>query len=258
MRQPPRQPVDILSWKQQGDELLAWFHPMSGAEIAQGATLVVADGQTALVVNQGQIADLFDTGIHVLTATALPILHQLKNWERLAQSPMQSEICFFNLRAQSGRPWRSRQALTVPSRDFGAITLQAGGLLSYRLRDVRRLFGALDANCKHCSRSQVESALQEAILSVLAHTLSTSAMPLLELVSDLERLARLAWHDLYAALHRQGFLLDDFSITELDLPEEVQLALDLHNALPTPDTIGGPWLDSILLWQTAPAAAHDR
>ena len=87
-----KQFIDVLEWTETGDGTLAWRFPMADNEIQNGASLTVRESQMAVFVNEGQVADVFGPGLHRLTTQTLPLLTNLKNWDKLFESPFKSEI----------------------------------------------------------------------------------------------------------------------------------------------------------------------
>jgi membrane protease subunit (stomatin/prohibitin family) len=81
--------------------VLAWRYPMQDQEIQNGGVLVVRESQVAVFVNEGQIADVFGPGTHKLTTQTLPLLTNLKNWDKLFESPFKSDVYFFSTRVQT-------------------------------------------------------------------------------------------------------------------------------------------------------------
>jgi outer membrane protein assembly factor BamB len=78
-----KQFIDVLQWNEDTDGVLAWRYPMADQEIQNGGQLVVRESQVAVFVNEGQIADVFGPGTHKLTTQTLPLLTNLKNWDKL-------------------------------------------------------------------------------------------------------------------------------------------------------------------------------
>jgi membrane protease subunit (stomatin/prohibitin family) len=52
-----KQFVDVVEWDNQPDGQLMWRFPFTDNEIQYGAQLTVRDGQIAVFVNEGQVAD---------------------------------------------------------------------------------------------------------------------------------------------------------------------------------------------------------
>ena len=53
-----KQFVDVIEWDNQPDGQLMWRFPFTDNEIQYGAQLTVRDGQIAIFVNEGQVADV--------------------------------------------------------------------------------------------------------------------------------------------------------------------------------------------------------
>ena len=85
-----KQFIDIIQWTEDGDGVLAWRFPMQDIEIQYGAQLTVRESQMAVFVNEGKVADVFGPGRYTLTTQTLPLLTNLKNWDKLFESPFKS------------------------------------------------------------------------------------------------------------------------------------------------------------------------
>ena len=67
--------VDIIEWTQPAQsEILAYRFPRYNNEIKYGAKLTVREGQAAVFVNEGQIADVYQPGMYTLQTENMPIL----------------------------------------------------------------------------------------------------------------------------------------------------------------------------------------
>lgn len=58
--------VDIIEWIDDSRSTLAWRFPRYQNEIKNGAQLIVREGQKAVFVYRGQLADQFDPGHYEL------------------------------------------------------------------------------------------------------------------------------------------------------------------------------------------------
>jgi membrane protease subunit (stomatin/prohibitin family) len=73
--------VDIIEWIDDTRQTLVWRFPRYQNEIKNGAQLIVRPGQTAVFVNQGKVADVFEPGHYQLTTQNLPLLSTLMGWK---------------------------------------------------------------------------------------------------------------------------------------------------------------------------------
>lgn len=63
-----------------------------GDEVKQGARLIVRNGQAAVFVHRGQIADVFSPGNYKLNTGNLPLLSALSALPTLFNSPIKSDL----------------------------------------------------------------------------------------------------------------------------------------------------------------------
>jgi membrane protease subunit (stomatin/prohibitin family) len=120
--------VDIIEWIDDSRSTLAWRFPRYNNEIKNGAQLIVREGQKAVFVYKGQLADQFDPGNHELKTENLPILSTLQGWKHGFNSPFRSEVYFINTRPVTDLRWGTAQPITIRDPDFGMVQVRANGL----------------------------------------------------------------------------------------------------------------------------------
>ena len=221
-----KQFIDVLQWNEEVDGVLAWRYPMEDFEIQNGGTLTVRESQLAMFVNEGQIADVFGPGNHTLTTRTLPVLTNLKNWDKLFQSPFKSDVYFFSTRIQTGRKWGTPQPITIRDKDFDAIRVRAFGMFSYRIADAKKFFTEISGTRAQYTRDEIEGQLQGVMLSSMATSLGASNVPFLDMAANQGLMAQHIKGDLAEAFGRYGIGLDEFNVGSVSLPDELQKALD--------------------------------
>jgi membrane protease subunit (stomatin/prohibitin family) len=221
-----KQFIDVLQWNEQTDGVLAWRYPMQDFEIQYGGSLTVRESQVAVFVNEGKIADVFGPGMHKLTTQTLPVLTYLKNWDKLFQSPFKSDVYFFSTRLQTGRKWGTTQAITVRDADFGMVRLRAFGMYSYAIADARKFFTDISGTREVYTRDELEDQLRGILLSSIATALGASSVPFLDMAANQTLMASQVTGTIKSAFERYGLQLDVFNVTSLNLPEDLQEALD--------------------------------
>lgn len=128
--------VDIIEWIDDSRSTLAWRFPRYQNEIKNGAQLIVREGQRAVFVYRGQLADVFEPGSYELTSENLPILSTLQGWKHGFDSPFRSEVYFLNTRQVTDLRWGTAQPVTVRDPDFGMVQVRANGLCVVRIADA--------------------------------------------------------------------------------------------------------------------------
>ncbi len=128
--------VDIIEWIDDSRSTLAWRFPRYQNEIKNGAELIVREGQEAVFVYRGALADTFTPGHYELTSENLPILSTLQGWKHGFDSPFRSEVYFINTRPVTGIRWGTPQPVTVRDPDFKMVQVRANGLCVVKIDDI--------------------------------------------------------------------------------------------------------------------------
>ena len=179
-----KQFIDVIEWTESEDGVLAWRFPFEDREIQNGATLVVRESQLALFVNEGKVADLFGPGTHRLTTQSLPVLTNLKNWDKLFASPFKSDVYFFSTRQQLDLRWGTSQPITLRDKDFGAVRLRAFGNYAVRLKDARHFHVNVSGTRDRYSVDDLDGQLRGVLLQQLSEAVAQSGVPFLDLAAN--------------------------------------------------------------------------
>src|SRR5690606_15260850 len=97
--------IDIVEWLDHSPDTIAHRFERYQNEIKNGAKLIVREGQTAVFINEGQLADVFGPGTYTLTTQNLPILSTLKGWKHGFNSPFKAEVYFVNTHLFTDEKW---------------------------------------------------------------------------------------------------------------------------------------------------------
>lgn len=221
-----KQFIDILQWTEDTDGVLAWRYPMEDMEIQYGGSLTVRESQMAVFVNEGKIADVFGPGMYKLTTQTLPVLTYLKNWDKLFESPFKSDVYFFSTRLQIGRKWGTAQPITIRDADFGMVRLRAFGLYSYKIVDPKLFYTEISGTRAEYTRDEVEEQLRNLLIATMTSTLGASSIPFLDMAANQTLMAQTIRDKLAPEFARYGVALDNFAVTNVSLPEELQKAID--------------------------------
>ena len=226
-----KQFIDILQWNEEVDGVLAWRYPMQDFEIQYGGSLTVRESQVAVFVNEGKIADVFSPGMYKLTTQTLPVLTYLKNWDKLFESPFKSDVYFFSTRLQTGRKWGTPQAISLRDKDFGMVRLRAFGMYSYAIADARKFFTSISGTRALYTRDDLEEQLRGILLSTMATSLGSATASFLDMAANQTLMASQVEGAINSAFEKYGLGLDLFNITSINLPEDLQEALDRRIAM---------------------------
>jgi membrane protease subunit (stomatin/prohibitin family) len=221
-----KQFIDVLQWTESGDGVLAWRFPMQDMEIQNGAALIVRESQMAVLVNEGKVADVYVPGTYKLTTQNMPVLTNLKNWDKLFESPFKTDVYFFSTRQQIDQKWGTPQPITVRDKEFGAVRLRAFGNFSYRMADPSLFHTEISGTRDVYSVDDLDGQLRGIVLQNISHAIAGSGVPFLDLAANQIVFANALAKELQAPLEAIGLKLDGFTVQSISLPEELQKILD--------------------------------
>src|SRR6478735_8189885 len=73
--------IDIIEFLDDSRDTIVWRFPRQGNEIKNQAQLVVREGQAAVFVSEGLLADVFEPITYTLETKNLPVLSTLQGWK---------------------------------------------------------------------------------------------------------------------------------------------------------------------------------
>ena len=208
-----KQFIDVIQWENPDEDTLVWRFPIEDQEIQNGASLT-------------KTADVFSAGRYTLTTQTLPLLTNLKNWDKLFQSPFKSDVYFFSTRQQLARRWGTSQPVTVRDSDFGIVQLRSFGMYAYRISDPARFFKEVSGVVESYTGAQLETQLKNIAMTQLAAAFGTSGVPFLDMAANQVLLSQKMTELLNPEFAKLGLTLENFTVESITLPENVQQALD--------------------------------
>ena len=127
--------IDVIHWTDDSRDTMVWRFEREGHEIKYGAKLTVREGQAAVFVHEGQIADVFTPGLYMLETNNMPVLTTLQHWDHGFKSPFKSEIYYVNTTRFNDLKWGTKNPIMLRDPEFGPTRLRAYGTYSVRVSD---------------------------------------------------------------------------------------------------------------------------
>jgi membrane protease subunit (stomatin/prohibitin family) len=221
-----QQLIDVIQWNEPEDGILAWRYPMRDMEIQNGGQLTVRDSQMAAFVDEGHIADVFTPGLHTLNTRNLPLLTDMLNWDKGFESPFKSDVYFFSTRQQLNQKWGTATPITFREKEFGAVSLRAYGIYTYRISDPRAFFTQVSGTRDTYYAADLSGQLRETIVSRLTELLASSEFSFLDMAAHQDALAQKVSAAVRPAFAALGLELTQFVVENLSLPDELQKVMD--------------------------------
>ena len=221
-----KQFIDVIHWTEAEDGILAYRYPMQDMEIQNGAVLTVRESQMALLVDEGRAADAFGPGRHTLSTQTMPVLTNLKNWDKLFQSPFKSDVYFFSTRQQINQKWGTQQPVTIRDKEFGAVRLRAFGIYSYHVNDARVFHQKISGTREIYRAAELDGQLRNTIIASMSDAFAESGIPFLDMAANQNEMAAKIADYVRPSFTEFGLTLDTFLVENLSMPEELQKILD--------------------------------
>ncbi|HUE38441.1 MAG TPA: SPFH domain-containing protein [Candidatus Binatia bacterium] len=221
-----KQFVDVIHWTEDADGVLAYRYPMEDFEIQYGGQLTVRESQMALFVDEGKIADVFAPGRYKLTTQTLPLLTNLKNWDKLFQSPFKSDVYFFSTRLQLNQKWGTANPITIRDKEFGAVRMRAFGIYSYKVTDPKAFYLNISGTRDIYTVGDLEGQLRNSIVSSITDLFGESGIAFLDMAANQDELGAKLRGKVEAMFQQYGLALDRFQVENVSLPEDLQKILD--------------------------------
>jgi membrane protease subunit (stomatin/prohibitin family) len=221
-----KQFVDVIQWTESETGVLAWRYPMADMEIQNGAQLVVRETQQAVFIDEGRLADQFNAGTHTLTTRTLPVLTNLKNWDKLFESPFKADVYYFSLREQIDRKWGTTQPITVRDREFGPLRIRAFGNYAFKIVETEPFWRKLSGTTERYSVNDVDGQLRAIVITALSSFLGSGEIAFVDMAANQSAFSNQIKAAIAPAFKQYGLELTGFYLQNLSLPEELEKHLD--------------------------------
>ncbi len=224
--------IDIIQWTEPaGDDLLAYRFERYNNEIKMGAQLTVREGQVAVFVNEGKLADVFSPGMYKLQTQNLPILSTLKGWKYGFDSPFRAEVYFIATRQFTDLKWGTPNPIMVRDPEFGPMRIRAFGTYAMRVSDPATFLRQQVATNPTFETVQVSGQIRDTIVARFTDVLGQAKIPALDLAGNYDKISKLALDAIKTDLSGLGLALTLFYVENISLPPEVEQALDTRSKM---------------------------
>ena len=225
--------LDVIEFEDISNKLIVFkFQRESGNnELKQGSKVIVREGQCAVFLKGGQLADILSPGTHTLTTDNLPVLSSLKAFPFLFASPVIADLYFVSTRQFIDNKWGTKNPIMKRDGEFNMVRLRAFGKFSFRITDVatfmREVFGSKGIVMTYDIVEYLSSLVTEAF----AVTVGESQMAVLDLVAEYRNLSTAIQEKLNEQAAAIGVQFRDILIENITLPEEVEKLIDEQSGI---------------------------
>ncbi len=223
--------VDVITWLDDSPDTMVWRFERQGNEIKHGAKLTVREGQMAVFVNEGEIADVFGPGMYELYTQNLPILSTLQAWPHGFQSPFKAEVYFCSTRIFTDLKWGTKNPVIVRDPEFGPVRLRAFGTYAIRIKDPSVFIREVVGTDGHFTVDEISDQLRNTIVSRFSNIVGGAGIPVLDLAANYEKLGDFVTGRIAPEFTNLGLELSKLFIENVSLPPEVEQAMDRRTSM---------------------------
>jgi len=218
--------IDVIHWLDDSRDTMVWRFEREGHAIKYGAKLTVREGQAAVFVHEGQLADVFGPGLYLLETNNMPVLTTLQHWDHGFRSPFKSEIYFINTTRFNDLKWGTRNPIICRDPEFGPVRLRAFGSYAMRIADPAVFLREIVGTDGEFTADEISFQIRNVIVQELGRVLAGSGIPVLDMAANTADLGKLVTTAIAPKIAEYGLALPEFYIENISLPEEVEKALD--------------------------------
>jgi len=214
--------IDIIEWLDNTDDTIVHRFERYQNEIKNNAKLIVREGQTAVFINEGQLADVFKPGTYDLTTQNLPILTTLKGWKYGFDSPFKAEVYFVNTRLFTDEKWGTKNPFMLSDERFGLVEIRAFGTYSFRINDPGKFVVDVVGTDGHFTNYEVNEHLKSLIVTRFTDTVGEANLPIELYAANTTELSETCQEVMQPEFGRVGIELEKFYIENVSMPEELK------------------------------------
>lgn len=214
--------IDIIEWLDDSKNTLVYRFERHDNEIKSGAKLTVREGQAAVFVNEGKIADVFAPGMHTLTTQNLPILSTLKGWKYGFDSPFKAEVYFVSTRNYTDQKWGTKNPITLMDDRFGMLEVRAFGSYVMKVTDPGLFIKEIVGTDGHFTTSEISQQLQSMVVTRFTDALGESRLPVESYAANTNELSKYIHQEINPEFGEYGLTLSKFLVENISMPEEIK------------------------------------
>ncbi|ARN72612.1 antifreeze protein [Nonlabens tegetincola] len=239
--------IDIVEWLDYTDDTIAHRFERYQNEIKNGAKLIVREGQAAVFVNEGQLADVFTPGTYDLTTQNLPILSTLKGWKYGFNSPFKAEVYFVNTHLFTDEKWGTKNPITLSDDRFGLVEIRAFGTYAFKINDPGKFIIDIVGTDNNFTNFEINEHLKSLIATRFTDTVGEANLPIELYAANTSELSETCKEVMQPEFLGVGISLERFYIENVSMPEDLKKEIFEYSRIDKLD------LDKLTKFKTAKA-----
>lgn len=223
--------IDIVEAPDLPADTLVYRFERYNNEIKNGAKLIVREGQEAVFVDEGKLADTFPPGTYTLETANLPVLSTLRGWAHGFESPFKAEVYFVVTRRFTDEKWGTKNPIMLRDPEFGPMRLRAFGTYAFKVSDPAELIREVVGADGHFQAGDLTNQLRNLIVARFTDVLAESKIAALDLASKSDEMGEFVRKRIAEEFESYGIELTSLLVENVSLPPEVEAVLDKRTSM---------------------------
>lgn len=223
--------IDVIHWTDNTRDTMVWRFEREDHEIKYGAKLTVREGQAAVFIHEGQLADVFTPGLYMLETNNMPIMTTLQSWDHGFQSPFKSEIYYVNTTRFSDLKWGTKNPIMLRDPEFGPTRLRAFGTYTVKVADPAVFLREIVGTDGEFTMDEISYQIRNIIVQEFSRAIAQSGIPVLDMAANTGDLGKLIAAAIDPTMKQYGLTIPELYIENISLPPAVEEALDKRTSM---------------------------
>ncbi len=223
--------IDVIHWVDDTRDTMVWRFEREDHEIKYGAKLTVREGQAAVFIHEGQLADVFTPGLYMLETNNMPVLTTLKHWDHGFKSPFKSEVYYVNTTRFNDLKWGTQNPIMLRDPEFGPTRIRAYGTYTVRVSDPGRFLTEIVGTDGEFTMDEISFQVRNIIVQEFSHVVASAGIPVLDMAANTRDMGKLIAAALSDVVAEYGLEIPEFYIENISLPPAVEAALDKRTSM---------------------------
>ena len=223
--------IDVIHWTDDTRDTMVSRFEREGHAIKYGAKLTVREGQAAVFVHEGQLADVFTPGLYMLETNNMPVMTTLNHWDHGFKSPFKSEIYFVNTTRFSDLKWGTKNPIICRDPEFGPVRLRAFGTYTIRITDPARFLVEIVGTDGEFTMDEISYQIRNIIVQEFSRTIARAGIPVLDMAANTRELGQLVAREIEPVIAEYGLSLPELYVENVSLPPAVEEVMDKRSSM---------------------------
>lgn len=261
--------INVIEYVDENNKIIISQYTKSNNEIRQGAKVIVREGQAAVFLKDGSLADIlysgpykldleksndiktenngFKTGTYTLNTESLPKLSNLDNFKY--NSPIKADLYFVSLKQFIDNKWGTKSPILRRDKDFKFVRIRAFGKYAFRIVDVKKFMSEIFLIHGKVLTYDIVEYLSSLLTEAISTTIAYSEIPVIDLPIKYRELAIKAQEAVNSFSLSLGIEFSNIIIESISLPDEVEEMIDEQSGI----SMANDDMNTFVQYQTARA-----